>query len=319
MCSLFTFPRFPKAILLLFLACFFMIQTGSLYAQQSAADEMETLLATPAVTYGQAARFVLEASDEAVLSHTDEAFTYAAEKNWLPKNVSADTEARLDGIAKLIMHSFQLKGGIMYSLTKNPHFAYRELAYKKMIQGRIDPAMKTPGSLLLFMVARVLSQTEIENIPSYAVTQEEVPADEKTEHQEALVFEISEQLKEMAISDVDVRIIDEGVTISLSNIQFLANSAVLPDFEMAKLDNIARILSSITARNILVGGHTAMAGTEQDRLETSWERAQSVAFYLISTGVRNPSEVSIIGYGAERPLSADNMAENRRVEITILE
>jgi outer membrane protein OmpA-like peptidoglycan-associated protein len=297
------FLRASKSAFLLFAVCFFFTQTVSLYAQQNVADEMETLLETSAVTYGQAARLVLEASGEVNLSSAGEAFSYAAEKDWLPKNVSADTEARLDGIAMLIMHSFKFEGGMMYSLTKNPHYSYQELMYKKLIQGRTDPAMKTPGSLLLFVMGRTLAY-----------------------RQQLLADAISRQLRRMKISDVEVRIIDEGIAISLFNVQFLPDSTVLTDSEKLKLDNIAQILNNIEEireSEILVGGHTAMAGTEDGRVEISWGRAQAVASYIISTGVRSTADVSVVGYGGERPLrtgsSPEIMAANRRVEITILE
>jgi outer membrane protein OmpA-like peptidoglycan-associated protein len=299
-----------RYVFLLVAVCFLVVP---LYAQQSAAaqqntaDEMEMLLELSAVTYGQAARFVLEAADEAVLSSADEAFAFAAEKNWLPKNASANAEARLDGIAMLIMHSFALDGGAMYTFAANPHYSYRELTQKKIIQGKADPAMKTPGNFLLFMVGRVLSYLEAEDLAQ----------------QEALVRSIIRQLRRMGVYDADVRLTDEGITISLFHIQFLANSTDLTDDEKPKLDTIAKVLSKIKARNILIGGHAAMAGTEEGRVEISLGRAQSVASYLISTGARSEDEVSIIGYGGERPLtegdSPESMAENRRVEITILE
>jgi hypothetical protein len=88
------------------------------------------------------------------------AFQYAAEQNWLPKQASADQAARLDGVALLVMRSFNMKGGIWYSLVKSPHFAYRELAYRDIIQGRTDPAMTVNGDNLLYIVNRALSQRE---------------------------------------------------------------------------------------------------------------------------------------------------------------
>jgi hypothetical protein len=143
---------------LLLLCCFFAFP-AFLFAQ-TAADEIEALLGTRAVTYAQAARFVLEAADVTVIADPAEAFQYAAERNWLPKQASADQAARLDGISLLVMHSFGIKGGIWFSLVKSPHFAYRELAYQDIIQGRLDPAMAVSGDNLLYIVNRVLSQRE---------------------------------------------------------------------------------------------------------------------------------------------------------------
>jgi hypothetical protein len=105
-------------------------------AAQTAADEIETLLGTKAVSYAHAARFVLEASDVTVTADPAEAFHYAAERNWLPKKASAGQAARLDGIALLIVQSFGIKGGIWYSFVKSPHFAYRELAYQDILPGK---------------------------------------------------------------------------------------------------------------------------------------------------------------------------------------
>jgi outer membrane protein OmpA-like peptidoglycan-associated protein len=125
------------------------------------------------------------------------------------------------------------------------------------------------------------------------------------------------------ISDASVRITDEGIVISLENIQFAADSAILRPSERPKLDIVAEILMKYPDRDILVGGHTALAGTASARMQLSQERAAAVAEYFISKNVRTPERVVIRGYGAERPV-ADNrtpegMAKNRRVEIIILE
>ena len=126
------------------------------------AAEMDTLLNTQAVTYAQAARFVLEAAEAASIAHPAEAFRFAQEKNWLPKDASPDDEARLDGISLLFMGAFDLKGGFLYSFIKNPHYAYRELVYRSVIQGRADPQMAVTGYQLIFMTNRILAIQEEE-------------------------------------------------------------------------------------------------------------------------------------------------------------
>jgi outer membrane protein OmpA-like peptidoglycan-associated protein len=140
---------------------------------------------------------------------------------------------------------------------------------------------------------------------------------------EKMIEEITEELQRLDIAGVTVRAVDEGVTISLDNIQFQADTAVMLPGEHEKLDKIVEILKRYQNRDILVGGHTALAGTAQGRQRLSLERATVVANYLIAQNVRRADRVVVRGYGADRPI-ADNRTEegmrrNRRVEITLLE
>lgn len=125
------------------------------------------------------------------------------------------------------------------------------------------------------------------------------------------------------LKDVSVASDERGVTISLDNIQFEPDSSRLLPSEMAKIQKIATILAGMKGRDIMVSGHTALAGTAPARQQLSVDRARAVAEVLIRLGARPPEGITVIGYGAEKPV-ADNsteagMARNRRVEITILE
>jgi len=353
-----------------------MVVTAFLPAQTAA--EMENLLNMNVVNYGEAARFVLKAADAPVPSESnslpgaEDAFNYAAQRQWLPKTAESGGMASLEGVSLLIMRSFNMKGGLFYTLFKNPHYAYREMVYQEIIQDRNDPDMLVSGETLLFLINRVISLTEQDTeydtgfartplLASDAAPQGQVreapivapeaaqspapaaPAPEappapaapvaeykeapvtpqQAAQQQALVNQISSQLQASAVADTTVRATNAGVTISLSNIQFLANSADLAPSEKKKLEGIGQILKNIPTRTILIAGHTALAGTREDRLKTSVERAQAVGSYLISLGVRKPDEIYVEGFGSDRPI-ADNstpqgMALNRRVEITILE
>ena len=130
-----------------------LLVTSSLVFSQSAAD-MEQLLASNSVTYEQAAWFILQAADIPI-SRPQAAFSHAAENNWLPAGAKPDNEAALDSVSLLIMQAFDLKGGIFYSEFKNPRYAYRELLYKSIIQGRVDPGMAVSGEYLLYLLGRV--------------------------------------------------------------------------------------------------------------------------------------------------------------------
>jgi len=290
------------------------------------ADEIQTLLQTPAVSYAQAARFVLEAAEvEGSYGKTSgqEAMNFAVEKKWLPKKADAQDAISLERLSLLIMRAFNLTGGPMYNMFHNAHYSYREMVFKDLIQGRTDPQMKVSGYTMMLIVNRLLFRVE-DNPWEIPATQQEIEAAEKIKNENiALVEEISAQIEALDISNTDVRITEEGVTISVSNIQFLANSAELPEKEKQTIAEIAQILKAIPGRKILVAGHTALAGTQRARLATSRERAQSVADYLVLLGARRADEIIVEGYGAEKPI-ADNktqegMALNRRVEITLLE
>ena len=140
---------------------------------------------------------------------------------------------------------------------------------------------------------------------------------------EKIAEEIADEIARLDIPDVTVRVVDEGITISLDDIQFRADTAIMLPGEREKLDKIADILLRYQERDILVSGHTALAGTAEGRSKLSAERASVVADYLISQKARTPDRVVVRGYGADRPI-ADNSTEegrrkNRRVEITILE
>jgi len=144
---------FKKQIALLFLMSLF---TAPLSSQT--AERLEALLETPELSWSEAAAFILEASDMG--SYGMAPFHYAMEQKWLPKNASPDDAARLNGIALLLMQSFELKGGIFYRISKSPHHAYRELVYKKIIRSNTDPDMPVSGPQLLLIVSRILSAKE---------------------------------------------------------------------------------------------------------------------------------------------------------------
>lgn len=125
------------------------------------------------------------------------------------------------------------------------------------------------------------------------------------------------------LPNVSVAATDQGVMISIEDIQFEADSAKLTPSELAKIARIAEVLRRYPDRDILVAGHTAAAGFAAGRMKLSEDRAKAVAERLIASGARSPDRIRATGFGDERPI-ADNATEagrarNRRVEITILE
>lgn len=134
--------------------------------------------------------------------------------------------------------------------------------------------------------------------------------------------ELKKNIENLNLENTEVKKTEEGLTISLEKILFLPDSAELMNSEKEKLQQIAELLKPFNDREFLISGHTALAGTADERQLLSEERAAAVANYLIELGVQNREHMYTRGFGSRKPLvantSPDNMAKNRRVEITIL-
>ncbi|MDR1058006.1 MAG: OmpA family protein [Treponema sp.] len=296
---------------------------------------MDILLETEAVSFGQAARFVLDTANQIDPGSASGAFALARQKGWLPEKAQEDGSIRTGELSFLIMNAFDMQGSFLYRLFPGPRYAFRELDYRGLLPGRRDPALRVSGEGLLrilSMTSAYLGRAEAEvpapqDVPAETAATvpppPETPPPSLQERREETAEYVRAELDRQKIADTTVRVVEEGVVISLDNIQFTADSAVLTQSEKNKLWEIAGILSPYPDRKILVGGHTALAGTEEMRLQISLQRAGAVADFLVSLGVRRAGEILVRGYGAQRPLG-DNATEpgralNRRVEIILLD
>ncbi len=108
-------------------------------------------------------------------------------------------------------------------------------------------------------------------------------------------------------------------TLSGSVLFRSAESALLPNAQV-KLDQVAKALLAIPARNLIVEGHTDSQGSDAYNQGLSQRRADVVREYLIQKGY--PADrIRAEGKGEGSPLaqnaSAEGRANNRRVEIVI--
>ncbi|MDR0707219.1 MAG: OmpA family protein [Treponema sp.] len=170
---------------------------------------------------------------------------------------------------------------------------------------------------------RMIFELSDGNVIEFRGTAEAEVVDAQEMDKERIAAQISRDIEEMDIEGAQVAIVDDGISITLENIQFQPDSADLLDSEKAKLDKIGAILKKYQDRDIVVAGHTAYSGSQASMARLSEERAGVVADYLINGGIRAPDRVVTRGYGGTRPI-ADNSNEagrirNRRVEITLLE
>ena len=123
-------------------------------------------------------------------------------------------------------------------------------------------------------------------------------------------------------SSVKIKETAGGIMLTLENLHFKPDSAQLLPGEAALLDKIAAILKETGQNKLLVNGHTASVGNPSGEMALSVERAKEVAAQLSKRGIAADKFICR-GSGSKYPV-ADNstkegMAQNRRVEITILE
>ena len=142
---------------------------------------------------------------------------------------------------------------------------------------------------------------------------------------ERIIRQITDEILSQKVADVEVKQADEGVVLSVENIQFEPDSAVLVEAERNKLSGIGKVLSALGERKLSIVGHAAAVpgSTEEELRELSSARAASVASYLVDSGFRTASSVVSNGVGGSKPLYSNETTEgrrkNRRVEIIILD
>ena len=136
------------------------------------------------------------------------------------------------------------------------------------------------------------------------------------------VEKLQKTVEDLNIQNVSIKEGERGLTISIENIQFEPDSAILMESEKKKLDLISTLLKDFQ-NDILITGHCAERGSESARQKLSEERAESVADYLINLGVRDSYHIFSQGKGSTEPIATNKTEagrqKNRRVEITVLD
>jgi len=148
----------------IFLLCLLLAVPCLAFSQT--AERIERLLQQDRVSYRDAALLVLEASgrlDTEKQTSADDAFSFAVERGWLPNDAQANSDAMLGGISLLVVQAFEIDGGVLFSLFKNPHYAYRAMVYRGIVQGRSDPQMLVSGELLLYTINKAMGTGVMNN------------------------------------------------------------------------------------------------------------------------------------------------------------
>lgn len=134
--------------------------------------------------------------------------------------------------------------------------------------------------------------------------------------------EIRRIVEEEKLTDVDVEEREEGIAVRLRNLRFFPDSPELLPGELSKITTLSTVLKSVGERGILVTGHTADVGSVESQLSLSIERAKRIVELLTAEGIE-AERFLYQGLGGSQPIAPNTTeagrAQNRRVEITILE
>lgn len=108
-----------------------------------------------------------------------------------------------------------------------------------------------------------------------------------------------------------------GQVIILEGINFETNSArITPDSEERLLTTLNTLKNNPNIE-VEISGHTDSRGSNESNQILSEKRANSVKEWLVNKGI-DPSRITTIGYGEERPIAPndtpENMLKNRRIE-----
>jgi OOP family OmpA-OmpF porin len=152
-----------------------------------------------------------------------------------------------------------------------------------------------------------------------------VDADEKlSENQNLDLRDIKQDQvieKDFTLDPIQVATIEENASITLNNLFFDFDKAVLRPESFPELDRIASMMREKPTMQIEISGHTDSAGPDQYNMNLSQRRANSVVQYLGEKNI-GKDRMNVVFFGETNPIDTNDTAEgrkrNRRVEFKIL-
>ena len=116
------------------------------------------------------------------------------------------------------------------------------------------------------------------------------------------------------------RIGDDLKLIMPGNVTFATDSADITSNFYPVLDSVGLVLTEFDDTSIDISGYTDSTGSDMYNQELSERRANSVASYMVRTGVK-AMRIQARGFGKRYPIAPNDTAmgrsQNRRVEINI--
>jgi OOP family OmpA-OmpF porin len=126
--------------------------------------------------------------------------------------------------------------------------------------------------------------------------------------------------KDFTLQPLELTKIEKNAVITLNNIFFDFDKAVLKAESFPELDRIIALMAERATMEVEITGHTDAIGTEAYNLQLSRRRAEAVKKYLTGKGV-SKARIKISFFGESKPIDTNKTPEgrqkNRRVEFKI--
>lgn len=116
-------------------------------AYSQSAQVVTEIIDAPKVTYGQIC--YLSAVSQNLISESasyEEAVKALADKGIISEQITPDTEITLSNLAYIYAQMFNIKGGLMFRLTKgSPRYAFKQMKSDGVISQNYDPSLILSG------------------------------------------------------------------------------------------------------------------------------------------------------------------------------
>jgi outer membrane protein OmpA-like peptidoglycan-associated protein len=130
-----------------------------------------------------------------------------------------------------------------------------------------------------------------------------------------------EEFRNIQLAAIEVATIEPNASITLNNIFFDFNKAVLKAESYPELNRIVDLMKERSAMTVEIAGHTDATGPEDYNLWLSEWRAKAVSKYITGKGI-SQERITTVFFGETKPLESNDTKEgrkkNRRVEFKII-
>jgi OOP family OmpA-OmpF porin len=129
------------------------------------------------------------------------------------------------------------------------------------------------------------------------------------------------QTMDIRLAPIEVTAIEPSATITLNNIFFDFNKAILKADSYPELNRLVDLMKERSSMTVEIAGHADATGPEDYNMWLSEWRAKAVSQYLVDKGVGR-DRINTVFFGETKPVDSNTTKEgrkkNRRVEFKII-